>query len=305
MMTQLTQTVWKNVPCFGVREYLACFMVFPLALLLLITAPVMAASDKSAMEKKLRLVQHYLNSKTADKIESAGNPEAQDLLSRSRELAELAEKALKSGELSDAENAITQALQSFSSASAAMRRGKDSQVVVQKKNEQLLLEIKDYRASFLSSLKDKGPAFANLLDIPRLESLIGQASTLGEQGKHRQAHDVLQSAYQMTVTAVTRLRDNETLVYALEFRTPADEYRYELNRYQSYEILVQQMRDSGKDQGSVGKMVLKFVDKAKELKKRAADEATTGDFEKAIKTMEEANRSLGRALQMMGLPIPG
>ncbi len=262
------------------------------------------AAESGAVNMKLMLVQQYLSSSTAGKIRESGNPEAIRLLDRTAELFEQA-NAASSDDPAAAEEFVAQALRSFSSASTAMARGQGDPDQARKRNEQLLSEIGLYRESFNESLRQKGPAFATLLDADRLDSLLAEAGSLQGEGRHADATKPLQAAYDMTVAAVTRLRANENVVYALEFRTPADEFRYEENRNQSYELLVERMVASGAAEGSAGKLVERFVQEGRRLKSAAADEAARGDFEKAIETMEDANKNLVRALQMMGMPIPG
>ncbi len=271
----------------------------------LATTPWVAhAAESGAVSMKLMLVQQYLGSTTARKIRESGNPEAIRLLDRTAELFEQANDVSRDDPAA-AEEFVAQALRSFSSASTAMTRGQGDPDQARKRNEQLLSEIGLYRESFNQSLRQKGPAFAGLLDAERLDSLLAEAEALKAQDRHTDASKPLQAAYDMTVEAVSRLRDNENVVYALEFRTPADEFRYENNRNQSYELLVERMVASGAAEGSAAKLVDRFVQEGRRLKSTAADEAARGDYEKAIKTMEDANRNLVRALQMMGMPIPG
>lgn len=266
-----------------------------------------AAADATATDKKLKLVEHYLVSKTAERIRESGNADATQLLKRAAELLARARERLAAGDVADADVSVAQALRSFSSASTAMTRARGSTEELKKRNAQLRNEVAVYRDSFRASLLEKGPSFAGLLDDSRLDALLARAQKLTAANKHVDASKPLQDAYDMTVAAVTRLRNNETVVYALDFQTPADEFRYESNRNQSYELLVQQMTIAGAESGSrsAAPLVERFVEDARNLKEQADDQAARGDYEQAIKTMEGANKSLVRALRMMGMSIPG
>jgi len=276
-----------------------------LALAIALAGPPAGAADAGALQKKLYLVGYYLDSETSLRIRRSDNRRAQDLLERAVKLHEEARRALSDGDLALAEREIGLALRSISAASSALSRGNTPHAETAARNARLRDEIAGYRVSFDQGVLDKGPQFASLLDTQRADALLARADALTREGKHAEAEVPLREAYQLTVDAVTRLRSNETVVYALNFRTPADEYRYEEKRHESYALLVHQMVSTGAAQGSRQALVNRFLEDASRLASDARKQAEGGDHTTAIKTMEEANQSMVRALQSMGLAIPG
>jgi hypothetical protein len=273
--------------------------------LLAVPACPLQAADRDALEKKLGLVSYYLDSATSTRIRNSDNQRAQQLLERAVALRDEARRALADGDLTLAEREIGLALRSISAASSALTQSRVPEDAVVTRNEELRGEIDGYRQSFNRTVIEKGPQFASLLDRARLDELLAKAAALTRAGDHAAAGERLREAYRLVVDAVTRLRNNETVVYALNFRTPADEYRYEEKRHQSYALLVHQMVSTGAAQGPRGQLVNRFLEDASRLAEQAREQAAGGDHATAIKSMEDANRNMVRALQMMGLSIPG
>ena len=269
-----------------------------------VTAAAFAAGH-DALRKKLDLVSYYLDSATSTRIRQSDNRRAQDLLERAVALREEARRALEDDDLELASREIGLALRSISAANSALTQDGSSSEALARRNEELRKEIAGYRQSFDRSVLEKGPEFASLLDGNRLDDLLARAERLAAAGKHAEASAPLNEAYRLTVDAVARLRSNETVVYSLEFRTPADEFRYEEKRHESYALLVHQMVSSGASQGSREALVHRFFEEASRLAAQARDEADRGRHDDAIKSMEDANKNMVRALQMMGLAIPG
>lgn len=274
-------------------------------LALSLAAPGARAEAAEGLQKKLYLVGYYLDSATSTRIRESDNRRAQDLLERAAKLHEEARRALADGDLALAEREIGLALRSISAANSALSQGNAPDDETAARNARLREEIVGYRESFDRSVLEKGPQFASLLDGERIDALLARADELTRAGEHVKAGEPLREAYQLTVDAVTRLRSNETVVYALEFRTPADEYRYEEKRHESYALLVHQMVSQGAAQGSRQSLVDRFLEDASRLASEAREQAAVGDHPAAIKTMEDANKSMVRALQTMGLAIPG
>jgi hypothetical protein len=65
------------------------------------------------------------------------------------------------------------------------------------------------------------------------------------------------------------------------------------------------MRQSSEYNEQALKLAERYRDEGEKLRQEAEAQAASGQFEAAIKTMEEANKRLVRSLQMMGLSIPG
>ena len=109
-------------------------------------------------------------------------------------------------------------------------------------------------------VQSKGPSASGLLNRGRVNELLEESRYLEDNGDPQTAQRRIKEAYNMAVAALTRIRENETVVYALDFRTPADEYRYEQNRHQSYSMLVSQMRKSSELGEQALKLAQRYLD---------------------------------------------
>ncbi len=258
-----------------------------------------------AIAKKLELLQRYLGSNSAEKIASGDNTAAKELLARANERGEKALQSYNRGDMSIAEERLTEAYRAYSEALDLQRSKRTGYGEIKKQNAGLRAEIASYLQAFDEALLAKGPAAAGLLNRSRVNELLEQSTYLEENGDPKTAQTRIKEAYNMAVAALTRIRENETVVYSLDFRTPADEYRYEQNRHQSYSMLVEQMSQSGELSAQALKLAQRYADEGAKLRREAEAQAASGQFETAIATMEEANKRLVRSLQMMGLSIPG
>ena len=56
---------------------------------------------------------------------------------------------------------------------------------------------------------------------------------------------------------------------------------------------------------SIGGMVEKFMDKASSLRQQAEKQASNGDYDAAIQTLEHSTKEIVRAIRGAGIYIPG
>lgn len=280
---------------------LALSLLLPLAVNSQAVDPNLAVT----IAKKLELLQRYLGSSGAQKIAAGDNATAQELLGRANERAEQALHSYNRGDMQVADERLAEAFRAYSEALEVQRGKRTGQAEIRQQNAALRDEIGAYLQAFDEALLAKGPAAAGLLNRGRVDELLAQAHGLEQAGDPQAAREQLKEAYNLAITALTRVRDNETVVYNLDFRTPADEYRYEQNRNQSYAMLVEQMRQSSEYNEQALKLAERYRDEGEKLRQEAEALAASGQFEAAIKTMEEASKRLVRSLQMMGLSIPG
>jgi len=271
------------------------------------TAHAQAADPNRAIAvaKKLELLQRYLGSASAEKLANSDNAAVQELFGRARERGEQALASYNKGDMGIAEERLNEAFRAYTEALDSSRAKPGGGAEIRKQNASLRDEIRSYLQAFDEALLAKGPAAAALLNRGQVNDLLAEADRLEAAGDPASAQNRLKEVYNLAVSALTRVRENETVVYTLDFRTPADEYRYEQNRYQSYAMLVAQMRESSELGEQALKLAQRYQDEGENLLKQAEAEAASGQYPQAIQTMEEANKRLVRSLQMLGLSIPG
>ena len=255
------------------------------------------------IEQRIKLTQSYLGSKTAGKIDASANEEARQLLGEARELFTLGQQAFDRDELDEAQTSLDLALQRFTAAGTALSRGASQAQQLSGEIESIRAEIDAYLDSFNTALTEKGPAMAGLLDQQYVSELLSRAEKSRSDGDFKSAKSLLDEAKQNVVTALVKIRNNETVVYTVEFQTPADEFRYESERYREYRMLGEKVLNEGEFAESRVKLFEQLRQNGDQISREAGAIAGEGDYETAIGRMEEAVKKLVQGLRMLGVPL--
>lgn len=258
---------------------------------------------RDIVQKRLDLVESYLNSKTALKISEGDNDQAKQFLAKAQQFFEQAGKSMATGDLDQSAENVDQSIRAFSAAGAANTNRENSTEQIINANKATRSEIDAYLQAFRAVLAEKGPAMAGLLGQQQVADLMALAEKSQAAGDHKGAAASLNQAKQLIVVALTKIRSNETVVYTLEFQTPADEYRYETERYQEYLSLGEQIINGSELEQSRKLMFGKLREKSEQSHQEAVSLATRGDYEAAITQMEAALKKLVQGLQLLGLPV--
>lgn len=277
---------------------------------LLAVATAMAAEPpdgdngrRQIAEQKLRLVETLLES---PRLKQAGaDAEAGAALARVRQLLDAARRSIAARDHERAAQALDEALRAASNASAGLQRKAGgaglTDRVQHEQNAELREQLEGYRASLAETAKQPGaraPAAAALEQVDQLTAAAQQQLRADRQGE---ANRLLAEAYQIAVSALARLNEGRTIVLALKFETPADEYAYEQQRHRSHALLVNKLKSEDRALGAAREAVDCHLDAGRRLRERAESEAAKQDFGSAVKTMENATAELVRALSAMGL----
>lgn len=236
-----------------------------------------------------------------------------DLVVRASELKmDAAKAALAEGRLAEArvllddaylgsKLAIIELMQQHPGASAPMPRG-----------ELLGPDERNGYSERMESTKTLRDALARVADEKRdetaraevgvIDRLMRQADGLVAEQHVRRGRAVLDHAYLRAKVQLERLRGGETLVRALQFDTPHDEYRYELDRNDSYRMLVPLLVPPGGPNESGMKAHLL---RASQLRENADSMAGRGNVEAAIQIIEESSGEYQEAIRAAGVQLPG
>jgi tetratricopeptide (TPR) repeat protein len=134
---------------------------------------------------------------------------------------------------------------------------------------------------------------------------MAEAQKLYSKGQLDQAMIMIDDAYSSVKFSLTKLRNGATLVRSLHFNTAQDEYRYEVTRNDTHNILINTVLKDKLSDPRLGKLMAIPMEQARKLRQQAELQAKNGQFKSAIKTMEQATRQLIRAIRMAGIYIPG
>lgn len=296
----LKKYTYHGLACIATAILMAVALIVPAA------GTAAAASDPALREQiaqKIALTSNYLESSTAKKIAESENPQARSMLEKSRELLEQAIEALDDGKLLAAQDKVNLSLQSFTAAGTANLQKAPDPEAAGRELRSLRAEIDSYLQAFTAALAEKGPSMAGLLDRQHVDGLMASAQQAESIEDYANARAALSRAKQAVVDALIKIRHNETVVYSVEFQTPADEFRYESDRYREYTALGQKLIDSGELEVSRTRMYENLKNAGDSLADEAAELAGAGDYQTAIARMETAVRKLVQGLQLLGVPL--
>jgi hypothetical protein len=250
--------------------------------------------------QKLRLVERLLDSASE---RYAGDAVAGSALEGVGVLVTSARADLASGGLDEAETALDEALRQVT-AVARRSRPESPRPQLQDRYRQLLDGVRGFSAAFAEVAAEKGEATAAALDDERLDTLIDGAERAAREQRYAEGVRQLAEAYQMLSLALIEVRANETLEHRLVFESPAQEFRYEQERYKSHELLIKLMVAEREPAAETLARIQGEVERAMALDDRARSLAGSGDYAAAIRSQEAAVDHLVEALQQGGLFVP-
>lgn len=139
-------------------------------------------------------------------------------------------------------------------------------------------------------------------EVPVIDKLMRDADADVAQNKAKQGRALLDHAYLRAKVQIERLRGGETLVRALHFDTPEDEYHYELDRNDTFRMLVQLLVP---DENASDARMKGFLERARSLRSEADGKSVRHEYEDALKTIEESTREYQKVIRNAGVMIPG
>jgi hypothetical protein len=255
------------------------------------------------ISQKALMLEAYLGSQRAADALRSGEPKNIEVVERARaDLAEGAE-ALGKGDLKRAEQSLNAGLRQVST--LVLQQGARAANPAAKKGE--FRARRSQIDSFIRSLEaasDAAPLSPWTGRLAVARKGLQQADALNDQEKYAEASARLVSIYEDVVVLIGEARRNQSIVYRLEFATPAQEFAYELERNKSYEILVDiaiaEMKNPDK---ALLPYIQRLVGESRELREQAGVHAAGGDHIKAIGTLENATKQLVRALRSAGVMV--
>lgn len=259
------------------------------------------------VQQKLQLVRSLLAKSPAVKRAARSNDASvQQRVAAARALYAKANDTLDNGDPAQADELLDEALQLIETAT---RQAPDPSQVAkdqQTRYSQLLGGIHDLLATYqdLSIRLSPQKIFTPSAETARVSILIDQAQTLARDHHFTEAGNLLKSAHELLINALNKLLQSTTLMYDLQFQSPAEEFNYEMARYHSYEELVPIAYAELKPGEDSIRLSERYVQESRLMRDRAKQQAASGDFPSAIGTMLEAVKQVQTALRLVGLVLP-
>lgn len=258
----------------------------------------------SKVKQKIMFAEMMARSLGIKRVMASQNIEAQKLVSGAKELMSKSSKQSQAAALPEALSMANQALKMLGEAT---RLVPDEEELAQlaENYKALLAEITDYQTSYqnnLKRLKKQGALDESIvLDEKKFAGVMTEAKSYAGRKNYVHANKLLQQAQTTMTVALHKMLDSKTLVYDLNFETPADEYKYEVKRFTGYEELIPIAIEAKKPAAGAVKLMESFLAKARKRRDEAQAKAGVGDYPSAIEMMLQATKTVRRALRMVGV----
>jgi len=276
------------------------------ALLLLMLAPAIYAADVDATDElapRIAMVRTLLfESSAARQIENSDDEPAK--LKRQQAIS-IFEEAIVPGDIDTRKAKLNDAVALLYASAALVSNNSGS--------DQKYREDFDRRQRSLDALLmaherimvEKGTADEHTLLLAEIDADTRAVETLLSANKIDQAREHLDRAYEKTRLSVEQSREGETLLRELKFETPADEFRYELDRNDTHRMLLTVLLQEKMQNERVKDRVYSYVEEADKLRESATEQASDERFDEAIELLERSTAELVRAIRGAGVYIPG
>jgi hypothetical protein len=272
-----------------------------------------AEATKQGVGQNIGFVERLINESAAAKqIIEGDNEEAKAL--REKSIVHL--KAAVAAQQQGNAKAVAESLSSAKQAIFAAMRLVGGKVVKDKKRENFNKKLQSLKSLLEAhqhvreeKLAEEGAGKKIAQAAAQVEGHVkdkmAEAQAEFGRGELDAAMNSLNSAYLSIKLSITQMHNGDRLVRSLHFETREDEYRYELDRNDTHKMLIHTVLKEKYEDPRLGKLMDVPLQKARELRGQAEKQAGEGDFETAIKLLEESTQQVIRAIRMAGIYIPG
>lgn len=266
-----------------------------LFVLLLAATEVVLAQDGQAA-RTLSVVEQKL-SLAGRMIERLPSPEREQMLEA---LEALQARATGAGDAKLPEDADA-LLKDVGNAYRERTRSRgQQQALYRKRYEQRRQDLDMFRESFDAVATERGAVAKGVLDEAVFRQRVAGAEALAAKQEYPEAYAMLDGAYHQLLYALKHLRDRETVEYELEFLTPADEYAYEIRRFESQRMLLKMLITESPPEGQRAEQMQQLLSSADARHQLADAKAAAGDYAEALAAEEAAVADLVKAMRLAG-----
>ena len=256
------------------------------------------------VKQKLMFAEMMSKSKGSKRVLASQNDEAKQLLVNAKSLlSEGREKSLV-GALPEALALADKSLKMLSKA-AHLVPGEEEMAHLAENYKSSLDEIsgyqKSHKAHMTRLMKTGSVPEGARYDEADVDKKLSEAQSLAGKKNYIRANAVLAKVQQVITGALHKMLDSTTLVYDLNFETAADEYEYELKRFVGYEELIPIAIEAKKPAPGAIKLMESFHEKARKRRDQAVAKAAAGKYPDAIAMLQQATKTVRRALRMVGV----
>lgn len=259
-------------------------------------------------ESRLQSVEKLLEtSSAAQQIRGSDNQAAKDKHEQAVELFEKAKLAQGKGDEQQAADLLKQATKTMFEATRMIKKDESFMAKDVRDFDERKASVEALCTAYENIAKEKGIDKATENELHAfVYKRVDQAEALKKDDRVKEGRKMLDEAYVAAKVAIEHLRGGETLVRSLNFASSEEEYHYEVDRNDTHRMLVDVLlKEKMKTNWGIEAMVNKFMESADKLRVRADEQASDGEYENAIGTMEQSTKEIVRAIRSAGIYIPG
>lgn len=264
------------------------------------------SAGQTALDARLATLETLIErSSAARQIEASGTAAAVESRAQARAMLRQAREAAAAG---DAERAEKLGAQARAKLVEAVRLAAPEQVGADKARADYDSRLRSTQALLAAHQRvsaEKGEAQRSAETTRAIERLLDSAAQLRAQGRMEEARRDLEQAYLIAKASVSALRSGDTLLRSLSFATKEEEYRYEVDRNDTHQMLIGVLLGGQRQAPALDAMVAQSVERARGLRARAEANASRGEHAAAVKLLEESTGELVKAIRNAGVYIPG
>ena len=302
----------RNIYCES--EALFRRAVPPWLLVLALFAPVPALTDDVVVQpsreeimQELQLVKMLLaKSPLAERAARDNDNQIKQPMELARTLYNRANEAFNAGNMVWAGAFLDEALSVMEDAARLASDPLQVETKQRARYAELLEDVRAFDATYQDVRKGMPPKDVKNYDakIEPTRALINRAQTLVRDGQYPEGSELLEKVHAIYISVLNELLSSTAFVYDTNFKSPVEEFEYELARYHSYEELIPIARAQFKPDEYTLKLSERYVQEGHAALGTAEKLAADGDHPAAIKTLQEATKRLQTALRTIGLEVP-
>ena len=257
---------------------------------------------------RLQSVEKLLDtSSAAQQIKASDNQAAKDKHQQAVTLFNKAKQADSEGDEQQAAELLKQATKAMFEATRMIKKDESFMAKDVRDFDERKASVEALCTAYENIAKEKGIDKATENELHAFVfKRIDQAEALKREERVKEGRKMLDEAYVAAKVAIEHLRGGETLVRSLNFASSEEEYHYEIDRNDTHRMLVDVLlKEKMKTNWGIETMVNKFMERAEALRVRADEQASDGQYENAVTTLEQSTKEIVRAIRSAGIYIPG
>ena len=141
-------------------------------------------------------------------------------------------------------------------------------------------------------------------EINSIKVAMDNSQRLFEAEHYALAYETLHLAYGHLQSAIGGMRDGKIIVRKIEFTDAQEEFLYEIERNNTYKLLIEFLVEKRKDDTDLAEHAKAAMVTAIEFRQRASRTAKKGAYKEAIKLMGKSTRELVKTIRMSGVSLP-